>query len=190
MSLIILTKDSEHIGGVYCGMHQNSIPIVFGNFFVGATIGCSDNDNTLRVKNFFQENGNLVGVHQDDWNYGNTNCRQYAFVTDSGFFIDVEGIYAPTTALTQSQNTLLMGNYLLSGTSVYSDIFNYIDNSTEGVKNKLVNGLKTFKQSGLDRRSVQNSCKCIKMVIIDKSGNLVENIVISDEVLDPIDLLT
>lgn len=179
------------MGGIFCGHNCDFKSIFHGSNYIGVTIGVQNDVNSDRVQQFFEQQGNLINVREgDEFKEDLHDGRQYAFMTSQDFFIESNGYYAPTTALTQNSNTLLMGNSLSSGTTVYQDIFNYVTNSTESVKQKLVNGLKNNKINGLDKRITNQSCYCVKLIVIDLSGNVIESQTWFSKTEEPIDLLT
>lgn len=185
MSLVIFTKDSNHIGGVYLGFHESEDTFFSGGSYLGCTVGVSSPLIHSNVHNFFEINGTLEGIHS-----GNTHGSQYVVFTNTDIFVEIGGKHPQQSMLLQDSSTVLFGNRLLSGTTIYQQIFDSITQSSGSVKDKIVNALKLNKINSLDRIVVGQSSYGLELVVVDYFGNVVNNQKYYSKVNDPIDLLT
>jgi hypothetical protein len=186
MSLVVFTKDSNHIGGIYVGLVEAENIFFSGNSYLGCVIGVSSTQIYNNAHNYFKTNGFLTGIHPS----GVTHGKQYVVCTENNFFVEQGGMHAKESILIQDTNTLMIGNRLMSGTTVYQQIFDSISQSNQGVSDKLVSAVKIHKTHGLDRGVVTQSCFALEMVVIDYNGNVVNHQIYYNKFIDPIDLLS
>lgn len=185
MSLVIFTKDSNHIGGIYLGFVDAENIFFSGNPYLGCVIGVSNLEIYNNAKNYFESNGSLSGIHPNGVPHG----KQYVICTQNEFFVEQGGKHAPQAILIQDSNTLMIGNRLMSGTTVYQQIFDSITQSNDTVHNKIVSALQQHKTNSLDQAVVGQSCFALEMIVMDYNGNVVNHQIHHDRFTDPIDLL-
>ncbi len=65
----------------------------------------------------------------------------------------------------------------------------FLDQSNLSVKDKLIQVLKDNKRDGIDVRAVGRSCKDLRILVGDYSGNIVFEQTIFDSTGEPIDLI-
>ena len=186
MSLVVFTKDSNHIGGIYMGLVEAKNIFFSGNSYLGCVIVVSNTEIYNNAHNYFKTNGVLEGIHPS----GVTHGKQYVVCTADNFFVEQGGLHAKESILQQSSNTLMIGNRLMSGTTVYQQIFNSISQSNQSVTDKIVSTVKMYKTNSLDRGVNGQSCFALEMIVIDYNGNVVNHQTYYNKFIDPIDSLS
>lgn len=186
MSLIFLTRDDFNFAGIYLGAAKTKSTIHFGNGFIAGLCGVGSEENTARVVNHFETFQSLDGVNEGDVHY---QGRQYGFLTKESFLFQHPSNLRGMSIMLHQGNTSIFGNTLIDDKPMFEDALNFIENSNSSVQEKLIQTLKRYKRNGLDARVSGQSCTNIYFLLGDHYGNLLVERQISNNTIDPIDLL-
>jgi uncharacterized Ntn-hydrolase superfamily protein len=186
MSLILLTRDNNHIGGIYLGYNPTEETLYLGEGYFAGICGVRTEGNSQRVVNHFEQNGNLNGVHSGD-KYA--HYRQYCFITENNIVLEHSGMNRTETFMLTGQNSSVFGNTLVDDFQMFQNMLLFLDQSNLSVKDKLIQVLKDNKRDGIDVRAVGRSCKDLRILVGDYSGNIVFEQTIFDSTGEPIDLI-
>lgn len=186
MSLIFLTRDEINFGGIYLGAVKTKSVINFGNGYIAGLCGLVHEDNTIRVTKHFETFKSLELVNEGD---KHASGRQYGFLTKESFIFQQPPILRPMSIMLHQGNTCVFGNTLIDDKPMFEEALSFIDESTLGVQEKLINALKKYKRIGLDVRVTGQSCTDIYFLLGDHYGNLLLERQLSNKNIDPIDFL-
>lgn len=186
MSLIFLTRDDTNFGGIYLGAAKTKSTIYFGNGYIAGLCGVGSDENTKRVVNHFETFQSLEGVNEGDANF---QGRQYGFLTRESFIFQQPTNLREMSMMLHQGNTSIFGNTLIDDKPMFEDALNFIESSNSSVQEKLIRTLKRYKRTGLDVRVTGQSCTNIYFLLGDHYGNLLVERQISNDTIDPIDLL-
>jgi len=186
MSLILITRDQNHIGGIYLGYVPSEETLYLRNGYFAGICGVLNEGNSQRVVNHFEQNGNLEDVHSGD-KYA--QYRQYCFLTQNSIFLQHSGMNRVETFMLTGQNSSVFGNTLINDMPMFQSMLSFLDQSNLSVKDKLIKVLKDNKRDGIDVRAVGRSCKDLRILVGDYSGNTIFEQKIFDSTGEPIDLI-
>jgi len=186
MSLILITRDQNHIGGVYLGYVNTEATLFLGNGYFAGICGVLTEENSERVVNYFEQYGNLDNVHSGD-KYA--HYRQYCFLTENNIFLQHSGMNRVETFMLTGQNSSVFGNTMIDDLPMFQNMLSFLEQSNLSVKDKLIKVLKDNKRDGIDVRAVGRSCKDLRILVGDYSGNTIFEQKIFDSTGEPIDLI-
>lgn len=186
MSLIFLTRDNNNFGGIYLGAAKTKSTIYLGNGYIAGFCGVGSDKNTIRVVEHFETFQSLEGVNDGD---SHAQGRQYGFLTRESFVFQQPPILRPMSIMLHQGNTSIFGNTLIDDKPMFEEALNFIEESNSSVQEKLIQVLKKYKRNGIDVRVTGQSCTDIYFLLGDNYGNLLVERQISNQTIDPIDLL-
>jgi hypothetical protein len=186
MSLILLTRDKHHLGGVYLGAVTTDSTLYLGNGYISGLCGLASDSNTLRVTSHFEEIGSLLNVHEGDDAY---KGRQYGFLTKNNFFHEHSGLNRATTFMLIGNRSAVFGNTLINDIPMFENILSFLDESNLSVKERLIKSLKDNKRIGIDVRVKDKSSTDLRIIVGDYMGNTAFEKKLYKSPKDPIDLI-
>jgi len=186
MSLILLTRDENHLGGLYLGAVTTDSTLYLGTGYISGLCGVANDNNTLRVTNHFENVGSLENVHEGDPAY---KGRQYGFLTRNNFYSEHSGLNRPTTFMLVGNRSAVFGNTLIDNIPMFESILNVLDTSDLSVQEKIIKSIKDNKRLGIDVRVKDKSCTDLRIIVGNYLGNTLFEKKLYKPTEDPIDLI-